>query len=460
VETRPDRVETGETSVLNRLDLRGVDLTGDVATVLPRPNIAGEGPRAAVRDIIAEVREHGDASLLELTERFDGVALDALRVPDAALDAAVAALSPELRAAMDAAIDGIERFHQHQVRRPEVIETDGMTIKAYQRPIRRAGLYVPGGRAEYPSTVLMTAVPARVAGVAEIALCVPPNASDGGIAPSVLAAARLAGVTEVYAVGGAQAVAAMAYGTASIAAVDVIAGPGNIYVALAKQEVAGDVGIAAAFAGPSEVVVVADDTATPDFAAIDVILQAEHGPDGLAWLVTWDEAVADAICASGDALLADAARAADVRETLSEGGYVAIVDGPEEAIAVVNAIAPEHLELQCRNAEAMADSVDNAGAIFCGSYSPASLGDYVAGPSHVLPTFGSARFASALTVTDFVKDHHVVTVNERGISRLGPHVIALADQEGLEAHAQSVRLRLDQLDENRGGGLASDEDPS
>ncbi len=438
--------------MLNRLDLRGVNTATDLAAALPRPDIAGEGPRAAVRDIIAQVKEHGDRTLLELTERFDGVSLDALRVTDDDLDRAVDGLSADLRAAMEAAIDGIERFHQHQLRAPEVIESDGMTIRAYQRPIQRAGLYVPGGRAEYPSTVLMTAVPARVAGVGQIALCVPPNAEDGGIAPSVLAAARLAGVTEVYAVGGAQAVAAMAYGTESIAPVDVIAGPGNIYVALAKQEVSGDVGIAAAFAGPSEVVVVADETASPDFAAIDVILQAEHGPDGLAWLVTWDEAVADAVCAAGEKLLADAPRADDVRATLSEGGYVALVDSPEAAIAVVNAIAPEHLELQCRNADGLADSVENAGAIFCGPYSPASFGDYVAGPSHVLPTFGSARFASALTVADFVKDHHVVTVTEAGIARLGPHVIALAEQEGLDAHAESVRIRLDRLAAERSNG--------
>lgn len=431
--------------VLNRLDLRGLTSGADLAAALPRPDIAGEGPRSAVREIIERVRRDGDSALLELTETFDGVKLDRLRVPESHLDAAVDGLAAELRSAMEAAIDGIERFHRHQLREPAVIESPGMTIRAYQRPIRRAGLYVPGGRAEYPSTVLMTAVPARVAGVAEIVLCVPPNAADDGIAPSVLAAARLAGVSEVFAVGGAQAVAAMAYGTAAIAPVDVIAGPGNIYVALAKQEVAGDVGIAAAFAGPSEVVVVADHTASARYAAIDVILQAEHGPDGLAWLVTWDESVADAVCAAGDELLADAPRAAEVRATLADGGYAALVDGPEAAVAVVNAIAPEHLELQCEGADELAASVENAGAIFCGSYSPASIGDYVAGPSHVLPTFGSARFASALTVGDFMKDHHVVTVTEQGLARLGPHVIALAEQEGLDAHAQSIRLRLQDM---------------
>ncbi|MGH1489317.1 MAG: histidinol dehydrogenase, partial [Acidimicrobiales bacterium] len=249
----------------------------------------------------------------------------------------------------------------------------------------------------------------------------------------------------------------MAYGTESIAAVDVIAGPGNIYVALAKQEVAGDVGIAAAFAGPSEVVVVADHTAEPEYAAIDVILQAEHGPDGLAWLVTWDEAVADTICAAGDRLLASAPREDDVRATLSEGGYVALVDSPQAAVQVVDAIAPEHLELQCENAEALAVTVENAGAIFCGAFAPASLGDYIAGPSHVLPTFGSARFASALTVGDFMKDHHIVTANSGALARLGPHVIALAEQEGLDAHAESIRLRLRDIDPGRSDSGATSE---
>jgi histidinol dehydrogenase len=429
--------------MLKRLDLRGADLAGDLPKLLPRPDIAGDEPRAAVVEIIDRVRAEGDDALFELTKRFDGVDLERLQVDPADLDRAVDGLEPDLRSAMEAAIDGIEAFHQHQRRPPESIESPGMTIRAYQRPVSRAGLYVPGGRAAYPSTVLMTAVPARVAGVDDIALCVPPSAELGGVAPSVLAAARLAGVDQVFAVGGAQAVAAMAYGTDSIAPVDVIAGPGNIYVALAKQEVAGDVGIAAAFAGPSEVVVVADHTAVTDFAAIDVILQAEHGPDGLAWLVTWDEAVADEVCAAGERLLADAPRADEVRATLADGGYVALVDGPAEAVTVVDAIAPEHLELQCEGADELASTVNNAGAIFCGPYSPASVGDYVAGPSHVLPTFGSARFASALTVADFVKDHHVVTISADGLARLGPHVVALAKEEGLDAHAQSVLLRLD-----------------
>ncbi len=431
--------------MLNRLDLRGRG--SDVAGHLPRPDITagrpGDEPVAIVRSIIDDVQARGDAALLELTERFDGVTLTTTRVPEHDLDRAVAGLSAELRAAMDAAIANVTEFHEHQMRSPEIIERPGVRIEAYQRAVDRVGCYAPGGRAEYPSTVIMTVVPAVVAGVEDVILCVPPSSEHGGIAPSVLAAARLAGASEVHAVGGAQAIAAMAYGTDGIAPVDVVAGPGNVFVALAKQMVSGDVGVAAAFAGPSEVVVVADETADPRFAAIDVMVQAEHGPDGLAWLVTWDEGVAQAVCDAGEKLLADAPRADDIAATLSASGYAALVDDREAALAVIDAIAPEHLELQISDAEALGRRVRNAGAIFCGNQSPASLGDYVVGPSHVLPTFGSARFASALTVSDFLKDHHLVTVTDAGMAELGPHTMVLAEQEGLAAHMESIRLRLE-----------------
>jgi histidinol dehydrogenase len=434
--------------MLATLDLRGQDLDNDLARLLPRPAIAGDEHRQAVKAIIERVRAEGDAVLKELTEQFDGVRLDDLRVSDRQLDEAAEAIDDDLRRALTEAIEAIDVFHRHQLRPPETLERSGVTINAFQRPVSRVGLYVPGGRAEYPSTVLMTAVPARVAGVGSISLCVPPSAGpEPGVARSVLAAARLADVDQVFAVGGAQAIAAMAYGTESIKPVDVIAGPGNVYVALAKQEVAGDVGIAAAFAGPSEVVVVADETADPAFAAIDLIVQAEHGPDGLAWLVTWSPEVAETVCAVGEDLVAASPRADDIRSTLAGGGYVALVDDPAAAVKVVDAIAPEHLELMCVDAEGMAARVANAGAIFCGMYSPAALGDYLAGPSHVLPTFGSARFASALTVGDFLKDHHVVTASADGLRSVGPHVITLAEQEGLQAHADSVRMRLAGLDQ-------------
>jgi histidinol dehydrogenase len=329
----------------------------------------------------------------------------------------------------------------------------------------------------------MTAVPARVAGVPEVVLCVPPD-RDGRVPPEVLAAAALAGVDEVYRIGGAQAVAAMAYGTATVAPVDVIVGPGNVYVALAKQQVAGVVGIPASFAGPSEVVVVADASAPAAWAAVDVVVQAEHGPGGLAWLVTWDEAVADAVSREVDRLVAESPRRAEIESTLRDGGYAVLCDGPEQAMAVAdavsrevdrlvaesprraeiestlrdggyavlcdgpeqamavaNAIAPEHLELIVEDPEALLPLVRHAGAVFLGPYAPASVGDYVAGPSHVLPTFGSARFAGALRVDDFRRHIHVVALDGPTLAKVAPHVAAIAEAEGLAAHALSVRLR-------------------
>ena len=316
-----------------------------------------------------------------------------------------------------------------------------MHTRSSPRPLDRVGCYVPGGRAAYPSTLLMTAVPAQVAGVGEVAVCVPPDRETGEVTPVTLAAAAVAGVDEVYAIGGAQAIGALAYGTDQVPAVDVICGPGNKYVALAKQEVAGTVGVAAAFAGPSEVVVLADDSIRPELAAIDVILQAEHGPDGLAWLISWDAAALDAIDAELARLTEAAPRRAEITATLAEGGYAVLVDSPEAAVEVANLVAPEHLELLCRDAIDLVPLVRNAGAIFIGPWSPASVGDYVAGPSHVLPTYGTARFSSALTVDDFLKPHHVVTVDGDAFDRIGPAVQALAEAEGLEAHAESIRLR-------------------
>ncbi len=427
-------------TVLNMLDLRGHGSA--VAHLLPRPLLAGDEPRTTVADIVADVRSRGDVAIREYTATFDGVDSPTFAVPRQEIDAALAQLPRPLRAALEASVENVRIFHEHQLHAEEIIERTGMRIHAFQKPVRRAGLYVPGGRAVYPSTVVMTAVPARVAGVTDVALCVPPDRGTQRVAPVVLAAAALAGVEEIYAVGGAQAIAALAYGTDTIERVDVIAGPGNVYVALAKQLVAGDVGIAAAFAGPSEVVVVADRSCDPLFAAIDVIVQAEHGPDGLAWLVTWDEGVADTVCAAGATYLETSPRRDEIRATLTEGGYVALVDDREAAIAVIDAIAPEHLELQVADAMAMGRQVSNAGAIFAGHLAPASLGDYIAGPSHVLPTYGSARFASALTVTDFTRDHHIVTVEQDAIDAWGPHVVALAEVEGLDAHAESIRRRM------------------
>jgi histidinol dehydrogenase len=424
--------------VLNRLDLRGVD---DVSARLPAPDAGGEPPIDAVRDIVDQVRRGGDDALRELTERFDGVGIDDLRVERAELDEALAAIPPPLADALAAARDSIEAFHRAQMRSEHRYERDGIVIEGRQVPVDRAGLYVPGGRGAYPSTVLMTAVPARVAGVPEIVLCVPPDRRSGSVAPSTLAAAALAGVDEVYAIGGAQAVAAMAFGTETIRAVDVIAGPGNLYVALAKREVAGQVGVPSAFAGPSEIVVVADETTPVDYAAIDVMVQAEHGPDGLAWLITWSEPVAEAVDAAIDRLVATAGRRDEIESTLTRNGWSALVDGPEQAVEVANAIAPEHLQLMCDRPERLAAQVRHAGAVFCGPLSPASVGDYIAGPSHVLPTHRSARFGSALTVDDFLKQVHVVTLDRPAFEKVAPHVETLARAEGFEAHAASITMR-------------------
>jgi histidinol dehydrogenase len=274
-------------------------------------------------------------------------------------------------------------------------------------------------------------------------LAVPPDRTTGLPPDATLAAAAIAGVDEVYRIGGAQAIAALAYGTETVRSVDVIVGPGNVYVAVAKREVAGEglVGVPSAFAGPSEVVVVADAASPVPLVAIDIVVQAEHGPGGLAWLVTWDERTAAAVTAEVTRLVAASPRRRDLEATLGSGGYAVLVDGPEQAMAVANAIAPEHLELMSDSPEALVPLVRHAGAVFCGPWSPASLGDYIAGPSHVLPTYGSARFGQALTVADFTKHVHVVTATADAVRRAAPHVVALAEAEGLPAHADSVRLR-------------------
>jgi histidinol dehydrogenase len=427
--------------VLTRLDLRGVDLA-DLAARLPRPPDVAAGPVAAVREILADVKARGDAAVLELTERFDGVRLPALSVPRRDWDAALDRIDPAVRAALEAAAASIRAFQEAERTGDVEHVAGGITTRTVRQPVDRAGCYVPGGRAVYPSTVLMTVIPARVAGVGHVAVCVPPG-PDGAVPDIVLAAAAIAGAQSVHPVGGAQAIGALAYGTASIPKVDVIVGPGNVYVAVAKREVAGEglVGVPAAFAGPSEVVVVADATVPAAHAAVDVVLQAEHGPDGLAWVVTWDETVAKEVEGEVTRIVEASPRRADIEATLSSSGHSVVVDTPEAAIAVANAIAPEHLELLCDGAEELAGAVRHAGAVFCGPWSTAAIGDYYAGPSHVLPTAGSARFAGALTPDDFTKPVHVVTVSEAGFEAAAPHVIALARAEGLVAHAESIEVR-------------------
>jgi histidinol dehydrogenase len=427
--------------VLTRLDLRGcTDLAGALA---PPSSHAGAGrPEVvdAVHDIVTAVRTGGDAAVRELTERFDGCRLDDPRVPAADLRAALDTAPPELRAALDVAGARIREYHSLQAGTGEpALDRDGVSLREVVVPVDRAGLYVPGGRAAYPSTVLMTAIPAQLAGVAELALCVPPDA-DGRLPQATLAAAALVGITEVYRIGGAQAIAALAYGTETIRSVDVIVGPGNVFVALAKREVAGVVGIES-FAGPSEVVVVADGTVPAEFAAADLLAQAEHGPGGSAVLIAWDDAVLDDTLAAVDRLVADAPRQAEIVDSLRTGGRAVLVDDASTAIDAVNVIAPEHLELLTTDPDALLPLVRNAGAVFLGAWSPAALGDYVAGVNHVLPTARTARFASALRVDTFRKHVHVVQATEAGLAALAPYVRALAAVEGLDAHAASVDVR-------------------
>ena len=426
--------------MLTRLDLRGKS-GGDLRPLLPRPHAAIEPPVGAVQAILADVRERGDAALRDLTERHDGVVIDQLRVPPADVEVALASIPPLLREALEVAKANITAYHREQLHPEARHERDGLVVRELRRPVDRAGVYVPGGLAPLISTVLMTVLPARVAGVPEVVLCSPPDRETGTIAPGILAAAALAGVDEVYRVNGPAAIGAMAYGTETITPVDVIVGPGNVYVSQAKREVAGVVGIPSAFAGPSEVVVVADETTPADYAAIDLIVQIEHGPDGLAWLITWNEEASDRIGDAVEGLLADNPRRDIVIENLEANSYAALVDGPEHAIEVANAIAPEHLQLMTADPESLLPLVRHAGAVFTGAFAPASIGDYVAGPNHVLPTYGTARFAGALRVDDYCKYVHVVSVDEPTLARLAPHVVALAEAEGLYAHAQSVKVR-------------------
>jgi len=424
---------------LQRLDLR--HLTGDLTSMLPPPVDEQERSSASVAAIIAEVRAGGDRALVELTSRFDGVELDGIEVPPSEVRAALDRIAAPVRDALELAHRRITAYHAHEASGtvPD-FRSDGVVVKALVRPVARAGCYAPGGRARYPSTVLMCAAPARVAGVGEIVLCVPPG-PDGTVDDASLAAAAIAGVDRVFRVGGAQAIAAMAFGTETIPAVDVVVGPGNRYVAEAKRQLSGVVGVASAFAGPSEVVVVAGPDTPVDLAAIDLVVQAEHGPDGQAWLVTWSPELADAVDAEIDRIVAGSPRQADLEATFRSGGYAVVVDDLARALAVSNVVAPEHLELLFDGAEDALDGVLSAGAVFLGRNAPASVGDYLAGPNHVLPTNRTARFASPLRVDDFRRHLHAVSLDDDAIERLGPAVVTLAETEGLSAHAQSVRAR-------------------
>lgn len=406
---------------------------------------AGTGIDAEVlgvaQRIIDEVRARGDAALRELTQQLDHAAVEDLRVSEAEIEAAVASVDERFRSALSEAAWAIEDFHRRQVQQSWFTTGEnGVVLGQMVTPLRRVGIYVPGGRARYPSSVLMNAIPAIVAGVEEIAMVVPP-APDGTVDPHTLAAAAEAGVMEIYKVGGAQAIAALAYGTETIPRVDKITGPGNAYVTAAKKLVMGEVGIDM-LAGPSEVLIVADETAEPLLVAIDLMAQAEHDPRAATFLVTTDPELPDAVEEAIRDLLEDSPRADVITRALEDNGVAVVCPDIDVAFEVANEIAPEHLELQVDSPFELLGRVRNAGAVFLGPWTPESVGDYVAGPNHVLPTGGTARFSSPLSVDDFVKKTSVISYTLEGLYADGAAVMEIASAEGLAAHAGAVGLRL------------------
>ncbi|MDE2955640.1 MAG: histidinol dehydrogenase [Bacteroidota bacterium] len=397
---------------------------------------------AAAGQIVLDVAQRGDAAVMDHTLRYDGVESVSLQVPSTALQSAFDAADPELLRIIADAADNIRRFHTHQKSSTWYIdEGDGVRLGQRVIPAERAGLYAPGGAAAYPSSVLMTAIPAQVAGVKQIFLASPPQ--NGGLPhPVVLATARFLGLTQVYAIGGAQAVAAFAFGTESVRKVDVIAGPGNAYVTAAKKIVYGQVGIDS-LAGPSEVVILADDSANAVWIAHDLCAQAEHDVLASAVLVTSSRALAAEVCEQVLDLVQTLPRAAILNRSLREHGACIVTGSLEESIQMVNRIAPEHLELMVQDPWSVLEHIDHAGAVFVGGMSPESVGDYYAGPNHVLPTSGTARFASALGVDDFVRRQSVIGYTRKRLASTAADIAAFARSESLEAHARSVEVRLE-----------------
>lgn len=407
---------------------------------------------AAVQAIVDAVRLRGDEALLSYTAQFDRVQLDAasLRVTDAEIAAAYDKVEHEFLTAIRLAAANIRAFHEKQ-RRNSWIDTqpDGTMLGQLLRPLKRVGVYVPGGKAAYPSSVLMNVIPAQVAGVPEIVMVTPPaTGGKAGIDPYILVAAAEAGVKEMYRVGGAQAVAALAYGTATIAPVDKITGPGNIFVALAKRAVFGVVDIDS-IAGPSEIVVLADETADAAFVAADLLSQAEHDEMASAILVTTSAALGDAVIAEVERQLATLPKRDIAAKSIASNGAVLLATSMDEAIAVVNRMAPEHLEVMTAQPMELVTRIENAGAIFVGPYSSEPVGDYFAGPNHILPTNGTARFSSPVNVDDFVKKSSLIYYSKEALLNNGEHIVTLARHEGLEAHARAISIRLDR--EQQGG---------
>jgi len=423
-----------------RLDASAAGFDEDFAKLLADREAVTDDVSDVVRNILDDVRRRGDAALIEYTQRFDRLDLSGgLRFSADEIDAAVRAVPAGTMAALETAATRIEAFHRRQLPADfRYLDEAGVALGMLWKPLDAVGLYVPGGRAAYPSSVLMNALPARVAGVSRLAMVVP--TPDGVVNPLVLAAARRAGVDEVYRVGGAQAVGALAFGTASIAAVDKIVGPGNAYVATAKRMVFGRVGIDS-IAGPSEILVVADGLNDPTWIAADLLSQAEHDPDSQSVLISDDAGFIAAVFAAVEFEL-KSLKKSEARQSWERHGAAILVKTLDDAADLVNRLAPEHLELAVADPEPLAAKIRHAGAIFLGRHTPEAVGDYVAGPNHVLPTSRTARFSSGLSVFDFLKRTTLVGCTPEALATIGPAAIALAEAEGLPAHARSVAVRL------------------
>ena len=430
---------------MRRLDSRAADFEAAFASLQAAGAPDDVEVQAPVQAILSAVREHGDEALLDCTRRFDGwtpASAGALEIPRAQLDAAVATITPAQRDALQAAAERVRAYHRHQRQESwQYSEADGSVLGQRVTPLDRVGVYVPGGKAAYPSSVLMNVIPAKVAGVADIIMVSP---TPGGIEnPLVLAAAGIAGADRVFRIGGAQAVAALAYGTATVPAVDKIVGPGNRYVAAAKRQVFGTVGIDM-IAGPSEVVIVADGSAPAEWLAYDLFAQAEHDEQARSILLCPDAAYLDRVAERMAALLPGLERQAIVEAALRRHGALILTRDLTEAAALASALAPEHLELAVTDPQALLPHIRHAGAIFLGAHSPEAIGDYCAGPNHVLPTARTARFSSPLGVYDFQKRSSLIGLTAAGAAALAPLAAELARGEGLTAHARSAECRLEQ----------------
>jgi histidinol dehydrogenase len=424
------------------IDSQQKDIVAELKRIINRGETATEEVATVVKEVVERVRKHGDPAVLEYTQKFDRVtlALKDLKISPEEIKNAYTNVEAAKVDALKCAARNIRAFHEKQKINSWVSqEADGVILGQLARPIQSAGVYVPGGKACYPSTVLMNVIPAKVAGVEQLIMCSP--VPGGTMNPYILVAADIAGVSEIYKIGGAQAIAAMAYGTASIPRVDKIVGPGNIYVATAKRYVFGQVDIDM-IAGPSEILVIADHSANPTFVASDLLSQAEHDELASSMLVTTSRELAEKVSAEIERQLANLSRKEIARKAIDRFGVIVIVGDLQEAAGVSNSIAPEHLELAVEKPFELLALIRNAGAIFLGHYTPESVGDYIAGPNHVLPTGGTARFFSPLSTDSFMKKSSLLFYTQEGLDKVGEAVMQIADVEGLEAHGNTIRVRM------------------